>query len=136
MALSLFARAILAGEPIDIFNNGQMVRDFTYIDDVVDGVVAVLDKPAQPDSATSTAPYRLFNIGNQQPTPLMDYVSALEQALGREARKNFLPMQPGDVQSTLADTEALDEWVGFRPRTPVIEGVRRFAQWYRAYAQM
>jgi UDP-glucuronate 4-epimerase len=144
MALFLFARAILAGEPIDIFNNGQMVRDFTYIDDIVQGVVRVLDKPAtpdpafdpmQPDPATSTAPYRVFNIGNNQPTPLMDYVAALEQALGRQARKNFLPMQPGDVPATFADVDALDRWVGFRPATPVAEGVRRFVDWYRDYYQ-
>jgi UDP-glucuronate 4-epimerase len=89
----------------------------------------------QPDPATSTAPYRVFNIGNNQPTPLMDYVAALEQSLGREARKNFLPMQPGDVPATFADVDALDRWVGFRPATPVAEGVRRFVDWYRDYYQ-
>lgn len=142
MALFLFTRAMLAGKPIDIFNNGKMVRDFTYIDDIVQGVVRVLDKPAAPDAAfdamypdpaTSTAPYRVFNIGNHQPTPLMDYVSAIEQALGIEAIKNFLPMQPGDVPATFADVEALHDWVGFRPATPVTEGVRRFVEWYRGY---
>ncbi|MDB5871011.1 MAG: putative nucleotide sugar epimerase [Ramlibacter sp.] len=142
MALFLFTRAILAGDAIDIFNNGEMVRDFTYVDDIVQGVVRVLDKPAQPDAAfdplrpdpaTSTAPYRVFNIGNHQPTPLMDYVSALERALGREARKNYLPMQPGDVPATFADVRALNDWVGFRPDTPVAEGVRRFVDWYRGY---
>lgn len=142
MALFLFTRAMLAGEAIDVFNNGQLVRDFTYIDDVVQGVVRALDKsaepdaafdPAQPDPATSTAPYRVFNIGNHQPTPLMDYVSALEKALGREARKNFLPMQAGDVLATFADVDALDEWVGFRPGTPVAQGVQRFADWYKSY---
>ncbi|MES2999407.1 MAG: NAD-dependent epimerase [Pseudomonadota bacterium] len=142
MALFLFTRAMLAGKPIDIFNNGKMVRDFTYIDDIVQGVVRVLDKPAAPDAAfdamypdpaTSTAPYRVFNIGNHQPTPLMDYVSAIEQALGIEAIKNFLPMQPGDVPATFADVEALHDWVGFRPATPVVEGVRRFVEWYRGY---
>ena len=142
MALFLFTRAMLAGEPIDIFNNGKMVRDFTYIDDIVQGVVGALDKPAQPDPAfdpanpdpaASSAPYRVFNIGNHQPTPLMDYVGALEQALGIEARKNFLPMQPGDVPATFADVDALADWVGFRPGTPVTEGVRRFADWYRGY---
>jgi UDP-glucuronate 4-epimerase len=142
MALFLFTRAMLAGEAIDIFNNGQMVRDFTYVDDIVQGVVGVLDKPAQPDPAfdparpdpaTSSAPYRVFNIGNHQPTPLMDYVSALEKALGREARKNFLPIQPGDVPATFADVDALQQWVGFRPDTPVAEGVRRFVDWYRTY---
>ncbi len=142
IALFLFTRAMLAGEAIDIFNNGQLVRDFTYIDDIVQGVVRVLDKPAepdaafdpsQPDPATSTAPYRVFNIGNHQPTPLMDYVSALEKALGREARKNFLPMQAGDVRATFADVDALNEWVGFRPDTPVAQGVQRFADWYKSY---
>ncbi len=142
MALFLFTRAMLAGEPIDIFNNGKMVRDFTYIDDIVQGVVRVLDKPArpdaafdpqQPDPATSTAPYRIFNIGNHQPTPLMDYVAALERALGIQARKNFLPMQPGDVPATFANVEALNDWVGFRPDTPVEQGVQRFVDWYRSY---
>ena len=142
MALFLFTRAMLAGQPIDIFNNGRMVRDFTYIDDIVQGVVRALDKPAQPDPAfdpaqpdpaTSNAPYRVFNIGNHQPTPLMDYIAALEQALGLEARKNFLPMQPGDVPATFADVSALDAWVNFRPATPVTEGVKRFVEWYRGY---
>jgi UDP-glucuronate 4-epimerase len=133
MALFLFTLAMLAGEAIDIFNNGEMVRDFTYIDDVVDGVIGVLDKPARADPADGTAPCQVFNIGNAQPTSLMDYVRALEQALGREARKNFLPMQPGDLLATLADTDALAEWTGFRPRTSVEEGVRQFVQWYRGH---
>jgi UDP-glucuronate 4-epimerase len=142
MALFLFTRAMLAGDAIDIFNNGQMVRDFTYVDDIVQGVVRSLDRPAEPDAAfdaahpdpaSSTAPYRVFNIGNHQPTPLMDYVHAIEQALGVTALKNFLPMQPGDVPATFADVEALDAWVGFRPATSVAEGVRRFVEWYRAY---
>lgn len=142
MALFLFTRAMLAGEPIDIFNNGKMVRDFTYVDDIVQGVVRVLDKPARPDAAfdpqrpdpaTSTAPYRIFNIGNHQPTPLMDYVGALERALGIQARKNFLPMQPGDVPATFANVEALNDWVGFRPDTPVEKGVQLFVDWYRSY---
>jgi UDP-glucuronate 4-epimerase len=142
MALFLFTQSMLAGKPIDIFNNGRMVRDFTYIDDVVQGLVCALDKPAEPDPAfdamrpdpaSSTAPYRIFNIGNNQPTPLMDYIAALEQALGCEAHKNFLPMQPGDVPATFADVDALHDWVGFRPETPVAEGVRRFVQWYREY---
>jgi UDP-glucuronate 4-epimerase len=133
MALFLFTRAMLAGEAIDIFNNGEMVRDFTYIDDVVEGVIGVLDKPARVDPADGTAPCHVFNIGNARSTSLMDYVSALEQALGREARKNFLPMQPGDLPATLADTDALAEWTGFRPRTSVEEGVRQFVQWYRGH---
>lgn len=142
MALFLFTRAILEGRPIDVFNRGDMVRDFTYIDDIVEGVVRVLDKPATPaaefrssapDPATSNAPYRVFNIGNSQPTPLMDYIHALENALGKEATKNYLPMQPGDVPATSADTSELEAWVGFRPGTPVQEGVRRFVAWYRRH---
>lgn len=142
MALFLFTKAILEGKPIDVFNYGKMVRDFTYIDDIVEGVIRVLDKQAmpnaafdatQPDPATSNAPYRVLNIGNSQPTPLMDYIHALESALGREAQKNYLPMQPGDVPATNADTTALDAWVGFKPNTPVREGVERFVNWYQGY---
>ncbi|VCU70114.1 UDP-glucose 4-epimerase [Pigmentiphaga humi] len=142
MALFIFTRAILEGRPIDIFNNGLMTRDFTYIDDIVEGVIRVIDKPAErapefdpshPDPAISNAPYRVFNIGNMQPTPLMDYVHALEEAIGIEAKKNYLPMQPGDVPATAADTSELDKWVGFKPNTPVKEGVRRFVEWYRQY---
>ena len=142
MALFLFTRAMLEGRPIDVFNNGQMVRDFTYIDDIVEGVVRVNDKPAtpsdrfdpaSPDPATSDAPYRVFNIGNSQPTPLMDYIRALEKASGIEARKNFLPMQPGDVPATSADTSELQAWVGFKPDTPVEVGVARFFRWYQEH---
>ena len=125
-----------------MFNHGQHRRSFTYIDDIVEGVVRVIDKPAtpaaafdpeHPDPATSNAPYRVFNIGNCQPTPLLAYIEALEQALGLEAKKNFLPMQPGDVVATAADTSELQAWVGFKPDTPVQEGVRRFAAWYRQH---
>ena len=142
MSPMLFARAILAGQPIQVFNHGHMSRDFTYIDDIVEGVVRVLDKPATPDEAfnplqpnpsTSNAPYRVFNIGNHTPTPLMDYIAALETALGRSAIKQFLPMQPGDVPATAADTAALKAWVGFEPYTPVAEGVQRFVHWYQQY---
>jgi UDP-glucuronate 4-epimerase len=142
MALFLFTKAILEGRPIDIFNNGQMVRDFTYIDDIVEGVLRVLDKPAtpapgfnsaRPDPATSTAPYRIFNIGNSQPTPLMDYIGAIENSLGIQAQKNYLPMQPGDVPATSADTSELEAWVGFKPSTPVASGVQRFVAWYLAH---
>jgi UDP-glucuronate 4-epimerase len=145
MALFLFTRAILEGRPIDVFNHGQMVRDFTYVDDIVEGVIRVHDKPATanpgfnpaaPDPATSNAPYRVFNIGNSQPTPLMDYIAALEAALGREAVKNYLPMQAGDVPATSADTTELDAWVGFKPATPVREGVARFVDWYRAFYRL
>jgi UDP-glucuronate 4-epimerase len=142
MALFLFTKAMLTGCPIDVFNNGEMVRDFTYIDDIVEGIVRVADKPAaladgfdamQPDPATSNAPYRVFNIGNSQPVPLMAYIAALEKVTGITAEKNFLPMQPGDVQATSADTTELDAWVGFKPRTPVEVGVERFYRWYHDY---
>lgn len=142
MALFLFAKAILEDRPIDVFNHGEMMRDFTFVDDIVEGVIRVLDRPAapaadfnpdQPDPATSNAPYRVFNIGNNQPVKLMAYIEALEKALGRVAEKRFLPMQPGDVPATYADTTLLDQWVGFKPATPVEEGVARFVAWYRAY---
>jgi UDP-glucuronate 4-epimerase len=143
MSPMLFASAIQAGQPIDVFNHGHMVRDFTYIDDIVEGVVRVLDKPATPDAAfnparpdpaTSQAPYRLFNIGNSQPTPLLDYIRTLAAALERKPNMNFLPMQPGDVQATAADTSALQAWVGFAPQTPLPVGVQRFVNWYQNYA--
>ena len=142
MAPMLFARAILAGEPIKVFNHGRMQRDFTYIDDIVEGVLRCCDKPAtadplfdplQPDPATAAAPHRVFNIGNSQPTPLLRFIEVMEQALGREAIKNFQPMQPGDVVATAADTQALENWVGFRPSTSIELGVERFAQWYRSF---
>jgi UDP-glucuronate 4-epimerase len=142
MALFLFTRAILEGCPIEVFNHGRMVRDFTYVDDIVEGVIRVADKPATPypafdpaapDPATGNAPYRVFNIGNSQPTPLMDYIGALEAALGRRAVKNYLPMQAGDVPATSADTTELDAWVGFKPATTVLEGVARFVDWYRGF---
>ena len=142
MALFLFANAIMAGRPIDVFNHGEMVRDFTFIDDIVEGVVRVLDKAAtpnpaydaaQPDPATSDAPYRVFNIGNGDPTPLMDYIRALEAALGLKAKMNMMPMQPGDVPATAADTAELGKWVGFQPYTPVHNGVQKFVEWYLSY---
>ena len=142
MALFLFTRAILEGRPIDVFNNGDMIRDFTFIDDIVEGVIRANDKAAtpdpaydadQPNPAASSAPYRVLNIGNNQPTKLMDYIDAIEAALGLKAIKNFLPMQPGDVPATAANTDALDAWVGFKPDTPVGEGVKLFVDWYRDY---
>jgi UDP-glucuronate 4-epimerase len=142
MAPMLFAKAILAGEPIKVFNNGQMRRDFTYIDDIVTGVIACLDKPAtadpafdaaNPDPATSWAPHRVFNIGNAQPTELLHFIQVLEQALGRQAIQDFQPMQPGDVVATAADTSLLEAWVGFKPSTPIALGVERFARWYRQF---
>ena len=142
MAPMLFARAILAGEPIKVFNHGKMQRDFTYIDDIVEGVLRCCDKPAtanpdfdslHPDPATAAAPHRLFNIGNSQPTELMRFITVMEKALGREAVKDFQPMQPGDVVATAAETEALERWVGFRPSTSIETGVNNFARWYRTY---
>ena len=142
MAPMLFARAILAGEPIKVFNHGRMQRDFTYIDDIVEGVIRCCDKPAtanpdfnalHPDPATASAPHRLFNIGNSQPTELLRFIEVMEQALGREAVKDFQPMQPGDVVATAADTHALERWVGFRPSTSIETGVSLFARWYRDY---
>jgi len=142
MALFKFAQAIRAGQPIDVYNHGRMIRDFTYIDDIVEGVIRVLDKPAtpnpdfdpaNPDPGTAAVPCRLFNIGNGQPTPLMDYIAALEAALGTTAQKNMMGMQPGDVPATSADTSALLKWVGFAPNTPVEQGVARFAEWYLNY---
>jgi UDP-glucuronate 4-epimerase len=142
MALFLFTKAMLAGEPIQVFNNGQMVRDFTYVDDIIESLVRLLEKPAaadprfdptKPNPATSWAPHRVFNIGNSNPTPLMDYIEAVENALGITASKQFLPMQPGDVPATAADTSALEAWTGFKPNTPVNEGVARFVAWYRDF---
>jgi UDP-glucuronate 4-epimerase len=142
MALFLFTRRILAGEPIEVFNNGHHARDFTYIDDVVEGVLRTLDRIAAPDPAwsgerpdpgTSAAPCRLYNIGNHEPVKLMEFIAVLEAALGREAKKNFLPRQPGDVETTFADVEALAADVGFAPRTPLAEGVARFVAWYREH---
>ena len=131
MALFKFADAMRAGAPIDVYNHGQMVRDFTYIDDIVEGVIRVLDKVATPSK--TAAPYRLFNIGNGQPTPLMDYIAALERAMGITAQKNMMEMQPGDVPATNADTSALREWVGFAPDTAVDVGIDRFVEWYLNY---
>ena len=141
MALFLFTKAILEDRPIDVFNHGKMTRDFTYIDDIVEGVVRVLDRvaeadpafdPDRPDPARSSAPYRVFNIGNSQPVALMEYIETLEDALGRKAQKNFLPMQDGDVPATSADTSELAAATGFAPATSVQEGVGRFVEWYRS----
>ena len=142
MALFLFTRAILAGEPIRIFNHGRMRRDFTFIDDIAEGVVRVLDRPAAPDPAfdadapdpaTSSAPYRLYNIGNDRPTELERYVEVLEAELGVPAIRQYKDIQPGDVPATWADVDALRRDVGFVPATPVEEGVRRFVAWYREF---
>ncbi len=142
MALFLFTKAILEGRPIDVFNHGQMRRDFTYIDDIVEGVIRTSDHTAPPnaawdsdcpDPATSKAPYRIYNIGNNNPVELMHLIGTLEQALGRTAVKNMLPMQLGDVPATYADVQALEQDVGFAPKTSIETGVARFVEWYRAY---
>lgn len=142
MALFLFTKAILEGRPIDIFNNGNMTRDFTFIDDVVESVIRVIDKIAtsnqqfdhnNPDPMTSDAPYRIFNVGNSCPTVLMDYIAAIEKELEIKAKKNFLPLQPGDVLKTAADTGALEKWIGFKPNTSIKYGVSEFIKWYRNY---
>ena len=142
MALFLFTKNILAGEPIKLFNNGQHLRDFTYVDDIVEGVIRVSDDIARPDPdwdsdnpdpATSNAPFRILNIGNNSPVHLTAYVEAIEDALGRKAIRELLPLQPGDVPNTSADVSSLIKAVGYQPSTPVREGVARFVNWYRDY---
>ncbi len=142
MALFLFTKAILAGEPIDVFNHGKHRRDFTYIDDIVTGVIKVLDNPpkgnpdwdgANPDPGTSRAPWRVYNIGNNRPVELMHYIEVLESCLGKKAKKNLLPLQPGDVPDTYADVDALVQDFGYKPETTVEEGVAKFVEWYKDY---
>ena len=142
MALFLFTKAILEGRPIDVFNYGDMQRDFTFVDDIVEGVIRVLDRPAtadesyesnRADPATSNVPYRVFNIGNNNPVRLLDFIGCIENALGMTATKNLLPLQDGDVPATYANTDALNDWVGFVPATSVETGIGRFVDWYRAY---
>jgi UDP-glucuronate 4-epimerase len=142
MALFLFTKAILEGRPIDVFNHGRMQRDFTFVDDIVEGVVRVLDRVAtpnadylaeSPDPATSNVPFRIFNIGNHHPVPLLDYIGCVEQALGLKAEMNLLPLQDGDVPATYADVDALRDWVGFTPATDIRTGIGRFVGWYRGY---
>lgn len=142
MALFIFTKAILAGRPIDVFNYGKMKRDFTYIDDIVEGVIRVTDHLPQPnpdwsslhpDPGTSKAPYKVYNIGNNKPVELLDFIKVLEEYLGKKAEKNFLPLQPGDVPETCADVEDLMRDVGFRPDTPITTGLARFVEWYRSY---
>jgi len=145
MALFIFTKAILEGKPIQVFNHGNMRRDFTYIDDIVEGVVRVLDtipqpnpawSGAAPDPGTSKAPYRLYNIGNNQPVELLHFIAVLEACLERKAEKQLLPLQPGDVPETYADVDDLMRDVGFRPATPITTGIARFVEWYRAYYQV
>jgi UDP-glucuronate 4-epimerase len=142
MAMYLFTEAILAGRPINVYNHGKMRRDFTYIDDIVEGVVRVADRTPgpnpdwsadDPDPGTSAAPYKVYNIGNNRPVELMHMIETLENCLGVEAEKNMLPMQPGDVPATYADVEDLMADVGFKPATPIETGIARFVEWYRAY---
>ena len=142
MALFKFTKAILENKPIDIYNHGNMVRDFTYIDDVVHAITKLVNIPAttssnyntqKPDASTSNSPWRIFNIGNGKPTPLMDYISAIEKALGKEAKKNFLPMQKGEVLETFSDTRSLENWTGLKPGTSVMQGVENFVEWYLSY---
>ena len=142
MALFIFARNILAGRPIDVFNHGNHRRDFTYVDDIVSGIVGALDRPpvpnpawntAHPDPATSSAPYRIYNIGNHQSVELLRYIELLEQCLGRKAIKNLLPLQVGDVPATWADIDDLVKDVGYAPTTPVEVGIERFVRWYLEY---
>jgi UDP-glucuronate 4-epimerase len=144
MALFKFTECILAGKPIDVFNHGKMKRDFTYIDDIVEGVLRTADRlPAPnsnwsgdaPDPSTSTAPYRIYNIGNHQPVELSEFIDVLERALGVPAKRNYLPMQPGDVLATFADIEDLSRDVGFHPQTSIEDGIARFVAWYRDYFQ-
>jgi UDP-glucuronate 4-epimerase len=124
MSPMLFARAILDGKPIQVFNHGDMQRDFTYVDDIVEGTLRVLDKPA---------PYGIYNIGNHEPVALLDYIAALERVLGKKAKLEMKPMQPGDVKATYADTSALRRAVGFAPATPLETGLARFAEWFKSY---
>jgi UDP-glucuronate 4-epimerase len=142
MAMWIFAKSILAGEPIKLFNNGNMTRDFTYVDDVVESVVRLIDRPpgrnlnfstAAPDPASSSAPWRLYNIGNNKPVELLEVVRLLEETIGKKAKRELVPMQPGDVPATYADVDDLMREVGFRPATPIAEGIGRFIEWYRAY---
>jgi UDP-glucuronate 4-epimerase len=142
MALFKFTKGILEDQPIDVYNRGLMRRDFTYIDDIVEGVIRVLDKipegnPAwsgdAPDPSTSLAPYKLYNIGNNNPVELMQYIETLEKMLGKTAKKNLLPMQAGDVQATYADVDDLERDVGFKPQTLIDEGIGRFVEWYKRY---
>jgi UDP-glucuronate 4-epimerase len=142
MALFIFTKAILEGRPIDVFNQGKMQRDFTYVDDIVDGVIRTLDHPAtanaawsgeKPDPGTSSAPARIYNIGNHRPVELLHFIEVLEKALGKKAEKRLLPLQPGDVSATYADIDDLTTDVGFKPTTPIEMGIPRFVEWYRGF---
>ena len=142
MALFLFTDAIINNLPIKVFNNGNMMRDFTYIDDIIESVYRVIFKPPNPNEGfdklnpnpgSSWAPFKVFNIGNSNPVSLMEYISTLELNLGKKSEKIFLPMQPGDVESTSADTSYLEDWTGFKPKTSISEGIYKFVEWYKNY---
>ena len=145
MALFLFTKSIIKGETIKIFNNGNMIRDFTYIDDIIESLIRLINKPAtkdihfdklNPNPSTSWCPHRIFNIGNSQPIPLMEYIYAIEKALGIEAKKEYLPMQAGDVEITSADTSSLERWINFKPNTSINDGVVKFVEWYKNFYQV
>ena len=142
MALFLFTKAILENAPIKVFNHGKMIRDFTYIDDIIESMMRLINKPATPDknlskikpsSSKSWAPYRIFNIGNNNPTPLMDFIKAIENNLGIDAKKEFIEMQPGDVPITSSDTSSLEDWIGYKPNTSVHDGISKFIEWYKSF---
>ena len=142
MALFIFTRAILEGKPIEVYNRGEMRRDFTYVDDIVEGIIRIMDRPPAgsaawsgmaPDPASSAAPYRVYNIGNSSPVRLLDFIEALESELGKKAEKQMMPLQPGDVEATWADVDDLMADTGYRPATPIAEGIRKFVSWYRAF---
>ena len=142
MALFLFTKAIIAGEPIEVFNNGEMMRDFTYIDDVIESLFNLIHKPAtpkenfnpiKPDPSSSCDPYRVFNIGNSNPVPLMRFINEIEECLGIKAKKVYLPMQKGDVQNTSSNTLKLKEWINFKPNTSVKDGINKFIKWYKVF---
>ena len=142
MALFLFTKSIINGEKIKIFNNGNMIRDFTYIDDIIESIIRLINKPAtkdiyfdriNPNPSTSWCPHRIFNIGNSQPVQLMEYIYAIEKSLGIEAKKEYLPMQPGDVEITSAETSALEKWINFKPSTSINDGVIKFVEWYKNF---
>ena len=142
MALFIFTKSIISSKAIDIFNNGNMIRDFTYIEDIIESLCRVIRKPPKPnqnydrrniDPSSSWSPHKVFNIGNSNPVPLMRFVEALEDALGKKAIKNFLPLQLGDVASTHADTKLLENWINFKPNTPIEIGIRNFVNWYKEF---
>jgi len=142
MALFLFTKAILQDKPINVYNNGDMMRDFTYIDDIVEGIIRVTKSPAKAetnnqtnklDPASSSAPYKIYNIGNGSPVQLMDYIKAVEKALNKDAKKNFMPMQPGDVQKTFANVNSLKRDFNYKPNTSIEKGVAKFIEWYKSY---